>query len=93
VLWHSNSLVQPADGDLPLFVGVGARVKLADSPHDYPLRVGLRIPFGAEYVFASVPIGLFAELVPVFDLAPGPGFGYFNSAIGFRYYFGGSSAD
>lgn len=88
VLFHSASLTQPANGYLPLYVGVGARVKLADEAHNYPdLRAGLRIPFGLEYVFASVPIGLFFELVPIFDLLPGTGFSG-NSAIGFRYYFG-----
>ena len=78
-----------------LYIGLGARVKLANDYRDqnYPLRAGLRIPFGLEYVFASVPIGLFFELVPVIDLTPDArGFGG-NSAIGFRYYFSGSSQD
>jgi hypothetical protein len=93
VLWHSNSLLQSGDGFLPLYIGVGARVKLADEKHEQPdMRVGLRIPFGLEYVFATVPVGLFLELVPVFDLTPGTGFSG-NSAIGFRYYFGGSTQD
>jgi hypothetical protein len=96
VLWHTNSLLQSSDdGYLPLYVGLGARVKLASegNDHAYPLRAGLRIPFGVEYVFASVPIGLFLELVPVIDLTPDArGFGG-NSAVGFRYYFSGSSQD
>lgn len=88
VLWHSHSLTQSADGYLPLYIGIGARLKLADEPHDYPdLRVGLRIPFGLEYVFARVPVGLFLELVPIFDLTPENDWGG-NGAIGFRYYFG-----
>jgi len=88
LLWHSNSLIQPENGFLPLYLGVGARVKMADDAHDYPdMRVGLRIPFGLEYVFANVPVGLFFELVPVIDLTPDTDWGG-NSAIGFRYYFG-----
>jgi len=94
VLWHTSSLLQSSqDGYLPLYIGLGARVKLANEygHQDYPLRAGLRIPFGLEYVFASVPIGLFFELVPVIDLTPDArGFGG-NSAVGFRYYFSGSS--
>lgn len=91
VLWHSNSLIGARDGYLPLYIGVGARVKLADDRNEYPdMRLGLRVPFGMEYVFTNVPVGLFLELVPIFDFAPDPGFGYFNSAVGFRYYFGGS---
>jgi hypothetical protein len=95
VLWHSNSLTQSADGYLPLYIGLGARVKLADVPHDYPdTRIGIRIPFGLEYVFSAVPIGLFLELVPTLDLAGVPADAARfepNSSIGFRYYFSGSS--
>jgi hypothetical protein len=94
VLFHSRSLTQSQDGYLPLYIGLGARVKLADEAHNYPdMRVGLRIPFGLEYVFASVPVGLFLEMVPIFDVTPGTGFGYVNSAIGFRYYFSGLAGD
>jgi hypothetical protein len=88
VLWHTSSLIQLEDGFLPLYIGIGARVKLADEPHNYPdLRAGVRIPFGLEYVFVRVPVGLFFELVPVIDLTPESDWGG-NSAIGFRYYFG-----
>jgi hypothetical protein len=88
VLWHSHSLTQSEDGYLPLYIGIGARVKLANEPKYPEMRAGLRIPFGLEYVFASVPVGLFLELVPIFDLTPGTGVSG-NSAIGFRYYFSG----
>jgi hypothetical protein len=94
VLFHSHSLVQSADGYLPLYMGVGARVKLNGPGDDYPLRAGLRIPFGLEYVFAAVPFGLFFEVVPGFDVTPAPANGFsWNSAIGFRYYFNGLAQD
>jgi len=87
MLWHTRSLIQSADGFLPLYIGIGVRAKMADEP-DYPdLRVGIRIPFGLEYVFTRVPVGLFLELVPIIDLSPESDWGG-NSAIGFRYYFG-----
>jgi len=94
VLWHTNSLLQSSqDGYLPLYIGLGGRVVMADEPHHYPnMRVGLRIPFGLVYVFASVPIGLFLELVPTFDLAGAPENKWFGpqGSVGFRYYFRGS---
>jgi hypothetical protein len=96
VLWHSSSLTQSADGYLPLYIGLGARVKLADNNHYPDTRIGIRVPFGLEYVFTAVPIGLFLELVPTFDLAGVPADrARFepNSSIGFRYYFSGSSED
>jgi hypothetical protein len=98
VLWHTRSMIQsPADGYLPLYIGLGARVVMADAPHDYPYtRIGVRIPLGLEYVFSSIPIGLFLEVVPTFDLAGVPPDGRFfgpQGSIGFRYYFGGSAQD
>ena len=96
VLWHSRSLIQPSDGYLPLYIGLGARVVMADA-HDYPdTRVGVRIPLGLEYVFSSVPIGLFLEVVPTFDLAgvpPSRGLFGQQGSIGFRYYFNGLAQD
>jgi len=87
MLWHSRSLIQSEDGYLPLYIGVGARIKLADETHHYPdMRLGIRIPFGLEYIFTRVPVGLFLELVPIIDLSPENDWGG-NSAIGFRYYF------
>jgi hypothetical protein len=96
VLWHSRSLVQSADGYLPLYIGLGARVVMANAP-DYPdTRIGVRIPLGLEYVFSSVPIGLFLEVVPTFDLAgvpPSRGLFGQQGSIGFRYYFNGLAQD
>ncbi len=95
VLWHTNSLTQSPDGYLPLYIGLGARVVMANAP-DYPdTRIGVRVPFGLEYVFASVPIGLFFEVVPTFDLTGYPAGKLFGqqASAGFRYYFSGSSQD
>jgi len=90
-LWHTQSVVSDVDGYLPFYIGVGGRIKFADEPRGYPdLRLGVRIPFGVEYVFPTFPLGLFFELVPVFDLTPWNEFLDYNSSIGFRYYFGES---
>jgi len=97
VLWHTSSLLQSSqDGYLPLYIGVGARVVMGDN-HDYPdMRIGVRVPFGLEYVFANAPFGLFLEVVPTFDVTGVPPtrnmFGP-QGSIGFRYYFSGSSQD
>lgn len=92
-LWHSRSLIQAENGYLPLYFGLGARIKLADRARELPdMRVGLRIPFGVEYVFTEIPVGLFLELVPVIDLVPGMNFGG-NSSVGIRYYFSSLAED
>jgi hypothetical protein len=91
LLWHSRSVIDEDNGYLPFYVGVGARLKFADESRYYPdTRLGIRIPFGVEYVFPVVPVGLFFELVPVFDLTPWNQWFDYNSSIGFRYYFGES---
>jgi len=91
-LWHTQNMIQDANGFLPLYIGVGGRVKLANDVGEthYPLRVGVRIPLGAEYVFTALPVGVFLEVVPIFNVVPSTAFNW-NSAIGIRYYFGSKS--
>jgi hypothetical protein len=80
-LVHSFSLINVSQGQLPLYFGIGARVKLAEDP-----LVGVRVPFGLAYLFGSAPLDVFLELVPILDLVPATYF-HFNSAIGVRYFF------
>jgi hypothetical protein len=48
--------------------------------------VGIRVPLGLEYLFASPSLGVFAEIVPIFDLSPKTAVDL-NGAIGVRFYF------
>ncbi len=86
VLFHTRSLLPSILGFMPLYAGVGARVRLANGVNN-PMLAGIRIPFGAEYVLPLVRIGAFIELAPIIDLTPTTGF-YGNGAVGVRYYFG-----
>ena len=70
----------------PGILGVGVRARLANGV-DNPMEVGLRIPFGAEYVLPIIPLGVFVELAPILDFAPGVAFNG-NGALGVRFYFG-----
>ncbi len=80
-LVHRFNLIEVEKGRLPLYFGLGARLKLGD-----PSRFGVRIPVGVSYIFEEVPIDIFFELVPIFDLAPDTDFKIAGS-IGIRYYF------
>jgi len=80
-LVHSFNLINVSQGQLPLYFGIGPRVKLANDP-----IVGVRIPVGLAYLFGSAPLDVFFELVPILDLVPGTEF-HFNGAIGVRYFF------
>jgi hypothetical protein len=80
-VWHFFNAISVSSGKLPIYVGVGARVVLADDP-----SVGLRIPVGIDYLFANAPIDIFLELVPILDLSPSTDFGI-GGGIGIRYWF------
>jgi len=69
---------------LALYYGVGARVKDKDRHDDTVF--GIRIPVGVTYLFSEAPFDLFAEIVPIVDLAPDVDVGI-NAAIGLRFYF------
>ena len=92
-LFHKFDLlkIDAATGRLPLYFGVGARVKLKD--HDNPhgrneddALVGVRVPLGLALLFAKAPVELFAEIVPILDVVPDSDFAV-NGAFGARWYF------
>lgn len=70
--------------DLPLYVGVGGRIKLSSGTEDS--RLGARIPIGLVYQPSSKPFDLFFETVPMIDIVPKSEFNW-NAAAGVRYYF------
>jgi hypothetical protein len=80
-IWHFFNAISVSSGKLPLYVGIGGRVVLADDP-----SFGVRIPFGLNYLFADAPIDVFLELVPILDLSPSTDFGI-GGGIGIRYWF------
>jgi hypothetical protein len=80
-LVHSFNLITVERGRLPLYFGLGARLKLGD-----PSRFGIRIPVGVSYIFEEASLDIFFELVPILDLAPDTDF-KIAGGIGIRYYF------
>lgn len=80
-VWHFFNLIPVSSGKLPLYVGIGGRVILANDP-----QIGVRIPVGLDYLFANAPVDIFVELVPILDLAPSTNFGV-GGGIGIRYWF------
>ncbi|MFA6472384.1 MAG: hypothetical protein WCU00_10125 [Candidatus Latescibacterota bacterium] len=82
-LFHNFSILKPEgfSGRLPVYFGLGVRVKL-----DTDALVGIRIPFGITYLFADSPIDLFFEVVPVLDVLPDTEIDL-NAAVGVRLYF------
>lgn len=83
-LWHSFTVLpQPAEGKLPLYLGLGLQV--GDTHHDNT-SLSLRAVGGIAYWLPKNPIEIFFELVPTFHLADHGG-SDLNAGLGLRYYF------
>lgn len=80
-LFYRFDIIQPNQGALPLYFGVGGRIRF-----DNEDTFGVRFPLGIAYHFQNDPLELFLEIVPVLDLVPGTGVNG-NSSIGIQYYF------
>lgn len=72
--------------EVPVYFGVGGRIKFKNNDKNEDLRLAARIPVGIVYEPTTVPIDLFVELVPMLDLTPATEFSW-NAAFGIRYYF------
>ena len=82
-LWHKFNVFPVSEGQLPLYFGVGARVKFRDDDSE---RFGIRAPVGVAYIFPDKPVDVFVEVAPVLDVAPSTRLGIMG-AIGARYWF------
>lgn len=81
-LLHNFGFFDVDQGEFPYYIGIGGRVRFDDDDS----RIGIRLVMGAEYYHASMPLGFFFELVPVFDLAPETEMDI-NGGVGIRYVF------
>jgi len=80
-LFYNFNLFNVESGQLPLYYGIGGKLKLGGDN-----TVGIRIPVGLNYIFANAPLDVFFEIVPVLDLIPGTEFDL-NGGVGIRYFF------
>jgi hypothetical protein len=82
-LYHFRSLITLEKGELPVYIGVGGRLQLQESKDN---KFGIRFPVGMAYEFAGLPVDVFVEVVPIWDVA----FSYdfdLEGGFGFRFYF------
>jgi hypothetical protein len=94
-LWHPVMLTQDAAFNLPLHVGVGARLLDHDrgkDDGDDDFHIGVRVPGGITFDFTEVPIDVFIELALIMDFRAGDrhddSIGLdLNAGVGVRYYF------
>jgi hypothetical protein len=83
-LWHKFDLIPVGVGELPLYFGVGNRLKFHD--HDDHAEFGFRAPVGIAYIFANGQFDTFTEFVPIMDVFPDTDID-FNASVGIRYFF------
>src|ERR1041384_4925808 len=94
-LFHPVSLVSAPEFELPLYVGLGGRFwsfedRGGPDPDD-AYALGFRVPVGIAFDFINVPLDIFVQIIPVFDLF----FNYgehaayldINASVGIRYWF------
>jgi len=81
-LFHNYDLIKVNRGSLPVYFGVGGRVRFDEKDS----RLGLRIAIGAEYLFDEYPMSLFFEIAPIVDFAPATE-ADLNGGLGIRYVF------
>ena len=83
ILWHKFDLISVPEGELPFYIGVGARVKFRDDDDE---RIGIRVPVGVSYIFEDIPVDIFLEVAPIIDFTPSTR-GGFTAGIGARFWF------
>jgi hypothetical protein len=82
---HNYSLLKVDQGTMAIYFGVGGRIKFSEDE-----EVGVRVPFGLDYMFQGTPVDVFGEIVPVLELVDDTELNW-NGAVGVRYFFGGTS--
>ncbi|MBU1298521.1 MAG: outer membrane beta-barrel protein [Bacteroidetes bacterium] len=81
-LWHSFDVIE-SEENIPLYYGVGARVKFGNKDNN---RLGVRGIIGLNYLMRKVPVDFFIEIAPILDLIQSTEFSM-NGGIGVRYFF------
>lgn len=81
-IFHNFDFFDVDEGDLPVYFGIGGRVRLEDEDS----RIGLRLLVGMEYVLEDHPFTFFLEFAPIVDFAPETESDV-NGGLGMRYIF------
>jgi hypothetical protein len=81
-LYHNYDIFKVDQGELPLYFGIGGRVRFEGDDS----RIGLRLVLGLEYLVDAYPMSVFFEVAPIVDFAPETE-ASLNGGLGIRYVF------
>jgi hypothetical protein len=79
-VWHIVDQANVESETIPLYYGLGTRLIFSSNP-----IFSLRIPVGLNHRLNTLPIDIFAELVPILDLTPSTRFN-FGAGLGVRFW-------
>jgi hypothetical protein len=82
-IYQRYDIITVKKGLLPVYFGIGGRIVFREARSNL---IGVRVPVGLDYIFEGAPLDIFAEIVPILDLAPDTEFD-FGAALGIRYFF------
>ncbi|MFP4416164.1 MAG: hypothetical protein ACOC41_01660 [Chitinivibrionales bacterium] len=84
---HHARFFKLRKGQLPAYLGFGGvmRIDVGVDDEDNGLILGLRIPAGVSYIFEELPLSLFLEVGPRFDITDSE-WGV-DGGLGIRYIF------
>lgn len=81
-VWHNENVIRSKER-LPLFYGIGGRIKTREKDN---ASVSVRGILGLLWYPRYVPIDLFVEVVPVLRIVPDTNL-EFDAGVGIRYFF------
>jgi hypothetical protein len=81
-LWHSFDAIHSSER-FPLYYGIGGRV---NSGAGYDASAAVRGVLGIAWLPRKIPIDIFLEFVPMFQLTSSSGLGI-DAGVGVRYFF------
>ena len=81
-VYHTNSLAASKAVKIPFYFGVGGRVRLEEED-----LVGVRVPFGLDFMLRKAPLDIFVEVAPVMEVIPETKFNS-EAGIGIRFFLG-----
>lgn len=80
-LLHNYELIRTVNSYTPVYYGIGARIKSKEK-----VVLGMRFPLGIDFRSRRIPIDIFLEFVPAFNIIPETELDL-EGGIGVRYYF------
>jgi len=85
-LWHGRNYYRLENLPMNIHLGLGLAIASIDGNQDDRVLMGIRFPVGTSWMSHELPLEIFTEIVPIFEILPASAFDL-DAGIGFRIYF------